>query len=76
MKEKTNAYLLKQYESIAQLQRLLSDIINELEEELPPGYHELYIRCSRFYREDWLKLNGLTMSEEEKALWAELEDGA
>lgn len=73
MNEKTKDYFLTQYQSIAVLQELLVQLYSEWD-DYPEEYRRMYVRGQKDYRNDWLFINGLSMSKEEKALWDEIEE--
>ena len=81
MEEKIKYYILKQYESIENLHKILNDINEYVTEMITksqgPGDPNgrlclMTIECYERYRGDWLYANGLEMSSEERDMWKQL----
>ena len=64
------SYILKQFDSLAHLKRILDEINYDFSStEEPDDYKILLVTSYYTYRQDYLKVKGLSMNEEEKALW-------
>lgn len=75
IKSHTNTYVMKQFESLIQFKNVIDSIADCISETplLSEEYVRLLIKSNYDYRNNYLEIEGLVMSKEERAFWNDLE---
>ena len=71
VKKCTDAYFLKQFDSIANLKRIFDDLVMSMDENWT-NYYLCQIRAEYSFRKNFLQMMGHQMPNEEKELWKTL----